>query len=334
MKFRLLSAVAMLFASSGAFAADVPVKAPAAAPSAQDMPFFFVNDNRITYAYQPNATEPSVTSQTARQVLALTHFDVWAYGTNFANLQVDRYDHNDPAGPCPLFGSSGCGGATEFYGLIRSTFGFNQIFNTKMFTAGPLQNVSLEVGGDWKNANSLASPETQRFFAGLQFAFDLPYHGYIDIAPGMVKEKDHLSFLTPAFTAPGPGVPDGNTDVAPAAAVEVNYYMDLGFLPDWLPLSVSGRAGVYFTRGTGTSVNIPIWTPLATQIESEPIRLTLDASRMIWGPKYSHFADVWVAYKYWQNKYGLDHNSSPLCTGMYAGDCTESSVYTGITFKF
>ena len=27
------------------------------------------------------------------------------------------------------------------------------------------------------------------------------------------------------------------------------------------------------------------------------------------GPKYSHFVDVWVAYRYWQNKFGLDHNA-------------------------
>jgi len=70
---------------------------------------------------------------------------------------------------------------------------------------------------------------------------------------------------------------------------------------------------------------------------SEPIRLTLDASKAIWGPKYSHFVDVWVAYRYWQNKFGLDHNAAPgVCTvaGVSTNSCTESSLYSGITVKF
>ncbi len=334
MKFRLLSAVVMLVVSSGAFAGDLPVKEPPP-PPAFDMPFFFVNDNRLTYAYLPDGTEPAVTAHTQKQVLALTHFDVWAYGTNFANLQIDRSDQNDPAGPCPLFGSTGCAGATEFYGLIRSTFGFNQIFNTKAFTVGPLSNVSLEVGGDWKNQNSLASPETQRVLMGVQFAFDLPYKGYVDIAPGVIKEWDHLSFLTPALTAPFPGIPDGNTSMNPSWFVEVNYYMDLGFLPvNMQYFSISGRAGFYGPNGKGESVNIPIWGPTAMQIESEPVRLTFDASKWVWGQKYSHFADLWVGWKYWQNKFGLNHETSLLCTGQYAGSCTENSVYAGLTVKF
>ena len=47
-----------------------------------------------------------------------------------------------------------------------------------------------------------------------------------------------------------------------------------------------------------------------TEFNSEPIRLTFDASKAFWGAKYSHFVDVWVAYRYWQNKFGLDHNNA------------------------
>ena len=43
-------------------------------------------------------------------------------------------------------GAADCAGATEIYGLFRSTFGFNEIFNTKAFSLGPLHNVSFEVG--------------------------------------------------------------------------------------------------------------------------------------------------------------------------------------------
>jgi hypothetical protein len=75
----------------------------------------------------------------------------------------------------------------------------------------------------------------------------------------------------------------------------------------------------------------------AVEFNSEPIRLTFDASKAFWGPKYSHFIDVWVAYRYWQNKFGIDHKVSTLCNvapGVSNNTCTESSLYSGITVKF
>ncbi|MGO4714264.1 hypothetical protein AB4Z37_16465, partial [Bradyrhizobium sp. 2TAF24] len=82
-----------------ALAADValPVKAP---KSVLDLPFFIVNDNRLTYAYQFTATAPGAADRTAKQVFAFTHFDVWAYGTNFINLELLKSDSRDPASPC------------------------------------------------------------------------------------------------------------------------------------------------------------------------------------------------------------------------------------------
>jgi len=46
---------------------------------------------------------------------------------------------------------------------------------------------------------------------------------------------------------------------------------------------------------------------------------------------------TWVAYRYWQNKFGLDHNKSGACiisTGVSNNSCTESTVYAGVTVKF
>jgi hypothetical protein len=47
-----------------------------------------------------------------------------------------------------------------------------------------------------------------------------------------------------------------------------------------------------------------------------------------------------VAYRYWQNKFGLDHTRAFACTAVVGGvtvsngSCTESSAYAGITVKF
>jgi hypothetical protein len=74
-------------------------------------------------------------------------------------------------------------------------------------------------------------------------------------------------------------------------------------------------------------------------VHSEPIRLTFDASKAFMGSKYSHLLDVCVAYRYRQNKFGLDHNAAPgVCTiaatGQSINTCTESTIYGGITVKF
>jgi hypothetical protein len=352
--------LATLAPAGFASAADLPVKAKPIA----DVPFFFVIDDRVTYSWMPKGTDPGVFStrpdgtlngNTAKSVYSFTHFDAWAYGTNFFTISMFKSDHNDPAAPCANAGvllsgaPASCAGATEFYGLIRSTFGWNEIFNTKAFSMGPLHNISFEVGADGETENNFLAPAKRDFVAGLQFAFDLPYKGYFNVAPLAYKEINHNAFDQCGLFGPGtPGVnclADGNTNFKTTWAVETNYYMDLGFLPPNMQFfSISGRAGWYGPKGdsnaplAGTGVG-RFSTASKTEFNSEPIRLTFDASKAFMGNKYSHFVDVWVAYRYWQNKFGLDHNAEPgVCTiaatGQSTNSCTESTVYTGITVKF
>jgi hypothetical protein len=365
-RIKAIAAAVLSFASLApagfASAADLPYKAKA--KPVADLPFFFVIDDRVTYSWMPKGTDPgafsarpdgSINGKTAKSVYSFTHFDAWAYGTNFFTISMFKSDHNDPAAPCSNAGvllsgaPANCAGATEIYGLIRSTFGWNEIFNTKAFTMGPLHNVSFEVGADAGTENNFLSPAKRDFVAGLQFAFDLPYKGYINVAPLAYKEINHNAFDQCGLFGPGtPGVTciaDGNTDFKTTWAVEVNYYMDLGFLPENMQyFSISGRAGWYGPKGdsnaplAGTGVG-RFSTASKTELNSEPIRLTFDASKAFAGPKYSHFVDVWVAYRYWQNKFGLDHNAEPgVCTlastGQSTNSCTESTVYTGVTVKF
>lgn len=366
-RFKAIAAGALTlatFATGGlAQAADLTVKAPKKAP---DLPFFLVIDNRVTYSYIFNASQPgmwslkpdgTVNSKTTKQVYSFTHFDLWGYGTNFFTISMFKSDHNDPAGPCTNAGvlitgaSATCAGATEIYGLFRSTFGWNEIFNTKAFTMGPLHNISFEVGMDANTENRYFGAAKRDVVAGLQFAFDLPYKGYVNVAPLVYWEfYNHNSFSQCGLFGPGTAgvtcLQDGNTSYKPTWAVEINYYMDLGFLPQNMQyFSISGRAGWYGKKGTDTEP-LP-YSPAngvyntAVELNSEPIRLTFDASKAVWGDKYSHFVDVWVAYRYWQNKFGLDHNApSAACSATVggvtrpSGACTESSLYSGITVKF
>ena len=107
--------------------------------------------------------------------------------------------------PSPA-GLADCAGATEIYGLFRSTFGFNEIFNTKAFTMGPLRNVSFEVGMDANTENNFLAPAKRDVVAGLQFAFDLPYKGYLNVAPLVYWEfSNHNAFTQCGLF--GPGIP-------------------------------------------------------------------------------------------------------------------------------
>jgi hypothetical protein len=364
---KVIAAALLSFAAlaPGGFAsaADLPVKAKA--KPVPDIPFFFVIDDRVTYSYMPKGTDPgaftvnpngSINGKTTKSVYSFTHFDVWGYGTNFFTISLFKSDHNDPASPCiepgltSSFGAGNCAGASEIYGLVRSTFGWNELFNTKSFTMGPLHNISFEVGADANSENNYLAPAKRDFVAGLQFAFDLPYKGFFNISPLAYKEINHNAFnqcgtifagAVPGLTCSG----DGNTDFKTTWAIETIWYMDLGFLPpDMQYFSISGRAGWYGPKGDANGLPAlsgpgRFSNATKTELNSEPIRLTFDASKAFMGPKYTHFVDLWVAYRYWQNKFGLDHNATPgVCTiaatGQSTNSCTESTVYAGVTLKF
>lgn len=365
-------AVALLSVTAGsarlAQAADqttVPTKTVKAPAKPADLPFFYIIDDRVTYSWMPKGVTPgafsvrpdgSINGTTAKSVYSFTHFDAWQYGTNFLTISMIKSGHNDPASPCVspgvtiTGGLADCAGETEVIGLLRSTFGFNEIFDTNAFSIGPLRNVSLEAGGFLETANTaLVAPADRSLVAGLQFAFDLPYKGFFNVAPLAYKEFNHAAITQCGLFGPGvPGVTcqsDGNEEFRTTWAIETNYYMDLGFLPENIQLfSISGRAGWYGPKGD--EAGLPALsgvgrfsTATKTELYSEPIRLTFDASKAVWGPKYSHFVDVWVAYRYWQNVHGFDHNAAPgICTvaatGQSTNSCTESTIYSGVTVKF
>ena len=264
----LYAAAMVLAAGSSASAADM-APMPLKAKPIIDVPFFLVNDNRLSYSFIFDGTDPgvfsvrpngSINGKTEKSVYSFTHFDVWAYGTNFFTISMFKSDHNDPASPCtgpgvivsPAAGfaaaAANCAGATEIYGLVRSTFGFNEIFNTKAFTMGPLRNVSFEIGADANTENSYLAPAKRDVVAGLQFAFDLPYKGFFNVAPLAYYEfLNHNGFLQcgNGFAGGVAGVTcisDGNTEYKATWAVEINYYMDLGFLPENMQLFLGIRS--------------------------------------------------------------------------------------------
>ena len=179
----------------------MPVKAKA---KPADLPFFLVIDDRVSFSWMPRGTDPgmftvnpngTINGTTAKQVYSFTHFDALGLrhqllhhldvqvGPQRSGLALHR-----PWPDFQLRRRRDCAGATEIYGLFRSTFGFNEIFNTKAFTMGPLHNISFEVGMDANTENNYLAPAKRDVVAGLQFAFDLPYKGYFNVAPLAYRE--------------------------------------------------------------------------------------------------------------------------------------------------
>jgi hypothetical protein len=304
---------------------SVQLKAPSA-PVPPVFPYFYINDNRLTFAYLPDGATPNFPGKSAGNVLAFTHYDEWAYGTNLVNLGLVKFGHHSGGTPCTI-PYQGCSGENVVFGQVRSTLGFNQVFNTKAFSFGPLRNVSFEAGADFYVQNNTPGAASKGFTGGLQFAFDLPYNGHFEFSPLVYQMVNYSGFLAPYIA-------DANLNFNVTWAFEASYYMALGFLPETIPLAISGRAQVVGPGGFGYAPGQlpPGLLPTSkTQILSEPIRFTLDATKLFWGARYSHAVDVWVAYRYSQNLQGADHSLARGCIG---GACTLSSLYTGLSLKF
>lgn len=333
---------------------------------AGDAPFFTYVDNRVSYShifgaidagYYSFRQDGSINGKTDMDVLSFTHYDTWAYGTNFLKVGIYKSGPNDPAAPCTNAGvitnpdpnggtfdvPASCDGGTDIYGLFRSTFGLNEIFNTKRFAVGPLSNVSLEVGGDADASNTYYASAKRMLVGGLQFSFNLPYKGYLNVAPLYKMERGHDAYTQcgSVFAGPSPACNvDGIMNFKDTWAIELDYYMDLGFLPENIRyFAISGRAGFYGPKGP--SHGVAGAEPTKLEINAEPIRLIFDAGGAFLGKDKSHAFDMWVAYQYWQNQYGNDADSTPFtCTLPTAGgkistdSCTTNALATGVTMKF
>lgn len=325
-------ALAALFAAAAigqASAADLPLKAPPPPPVA---PFFFVNDNSISYHYEFDATNPGAGS-TPKHVLTFTHFDVWAYGTNFFNVDWLKATNGrappngTPAAPCDFTGTNVCPGYTEIYGLFRSTFGWNQLFNTKAFSMGPMTNIEFVVGADLNTDNTTLGSAKRSIQAGLQFDFATPYKGFFNIGGFVYKEWQHDGF---ASNLPIFGVNNnlsGDVDFDATWAIEALWVQPLGFLPPGIPLTFKSFAVIHGDKGCGEPCNPGPGLVRTTEYLTQQT-LALDLGQMVWNKPGQ--LSVWGAYRYWKNKFGI----AEMQGGAVFPGTVESQGIVGVTMTF
>jgi hypothetical protein len=311
MKVKTLALAALIAASAtgAALAADMPVKAVKAVSPA---PFFFVNDNSISYHYEFMATNPGA-GKTPKHVLSFTHFDVWAYGTNFINIDWLKATRG---GETPT--ATGTEGYTEIYGFFRSTFGFNEVFGTKAFSYGPLTNVSLMVGADLNTDNTGLGSAKRSIEAGIQFSFATPYKGFLNLTPTIYKEWQHDGFAAGTIFNPS-----GRVEFNTTWGFEYLWVQPLAFQP--LPLTFKAFGTVHGPKGIGESPVVGLVRGVEWYAQQN---LELDAGKLL-GFRPGMYS-VWAGYRYWVNKFGIKA-AQPF--GNFTGT-VESTWLTGVTVAF
>ncbi len=263
-------------------------------------PFFFVNDNTLEYSYRFTATDPGV-GVTPKNLVTFTHFDVWAYGTNF--FTVDWLKATSLQTPV----AGGGAPYTEIYGFFRSTFGFNEIFGTKGFLDGPVDRRLVEVGADVNTDNTTLASAKRSIESGIQFSFAIPYKGFLNLTPTIYKEWQHDGFAA-AF---GAGTnPSGN----------VSYNTTWGFEYLWvpaawlhsavIPLTFKAFGTVHGPKGCGEPCGGPVAQGLTRTTEwYAQENLELDVGKM--SGKRPGMLSTWVGYRYWVNKFGIQPSELP-----------------------
>lgn len=352
-----LVALAMVAAGS-ALAADMPVKASAA-------PFFLVNDTSVSFTYYPWSTDPGVSggsdtvpggnagqgNRFARYQASIDHFDVREYGTNLIHAEIDQYGKQDPS-----LGIPGAEGSREFFGFAYSTLGLNQLTHSKAFSNAFTKNVSLFYGGAIGVQDNFLDEHTTQGVIGLQATLNLP--GVVNIAVTAYKEHTRNEFngCGPAgfgvvngpaggfgATCVGGGSFSGDRDFEVTWKVFTYISEPLTFLPPSMPITFVNIANITGPKGTGISLAnclatgncfgaIGAFNNSETKVEVfEDMRLSLDTSKVFWGKP--GIWDTYVGYRYWYNKFGVDHNAA-LFAQAAPGTGIESTVYFGTTYHF
>src|SRR5262249_41383785 len=127
---------------------------------------------------------------------------------------------------------------------FRSTLGFNEIFGTRAFSAGPLTDVSLMVGADANTTNDFIGSAKRSIEAGLTFSFAAPAHGILNLSPNVYKEWQHNGFNPP---------PLDRVDFETTWGFEYLYIQPLSFvLPESIPLKFKAFGTIHGPKGLNT----------------------------------------------------------------------------------
>lgn len=260
------------------------------------------SDTYLNYRYLWQDQQPHQGgghNDTQEHALNVSHSDGWTYGQNFVSLEIEEFSHQDPNNAAGGTGKNSTGSG-EFYGLFRSTFSGNKIFDTKAFAFGPVKDVGLEIGGDWCTQNDAFASHKKLLVLGPQFSFDLP-KGYFDVSLHIAHEWNSNGFHS--YGQNGDGA--DNFDLVPE--LETAWLVPFNIAS--VPLKFTGYANVIGPKGRGDSQD----AKHTTEYLAHP-KLMVDVGALTGGTPNKF--DAGVGYEYWLNKFGDEkYGSTPVLEG-------------------
>ncbi len=218
-------------------------------------------------------------------IVNLGMFNVWDYGTNFANVDVLFSNANEPA-------NNSAGGSTELYGVYRGQLSPDKMWglNTKF---GPISAVNIEFGGDAETENTAFAPSKRLIVFGPNFHFDLN-PGFLTMGVHVSKEWNNNGI---AGQLAAEGVPGNfHSPVSFAAAPEFEFVWLYPLTFTNLPLDFRGFMNIVGPKGLNGFGGNTYWEILARP------QLQLDIGKMLFNKP--HKPDLYLAVEFWQHKFG------------------------------
>jgi nucleoside-specific outer membrane channel protein Tsx len=213
-----------------------------------------------------------------KTIVNLGLFNVWDYGSNFANVDVLFSNANEPA-------LNSSGGSTEAYAVYRGQLSPDKIFGINT-SFGPIQAINFEFGGDANTENTQFAPAKKLIIAGPNFHINVPA-GFLTVGVHYSQEWNHN------------GIVGTNVNFSPAPEFEVVWLYPLTFTG--LPMDFRGFLNAVGPKGKNGFGEQTYW-----EILSRP-QINLDIGKMVFNKP--HVPDVYLAVEFWQHKFG---NSSQL----------------------
>lgn len=171
---------------------------------------FFRQDNQFRYTYGNTFKDPFVYNGHGfhKNVLSFTHLDTGnRWGDNFLDVSMGLCPKDIPVSSSYYHANINTG-AREVYVTYRHSFSFNNLFNTKTFSFGPIKDVFLGIGTELQAKNNDYAGEARKPMIGPGVSLKLPkgMKGYWNVYAMYEKEWNTEGTDITAWIAQSPGV--------------------------------------------------------------------------------------------------------------------------------
>jgi hypothetical protein len=233
-------------------------------------------DTSVSWRAGNKFAEPFIDEDIHKNIVALTHADGYAYGSNFFNADVLLSDDSDPRS----YDSSR--GATEVYVVYRHLLDLGKVLQADL-GFGPVRGLGITAGFDANDKSDAGYNSRKRMFV-LGPTLILATKGFVNVSVLQLWESNHPGVSNGAFD---PGYPSSRYHYDPHPMLAITWGVPIGDLP----LSFEGYANFIASKGRD---EVGRATTHETNIDMQ-IMYSIDQAKAF---------RVGLEYQYWKNKFG------------------------------